>query len=329
LIFNEMALRGKPRPVAITECGVALTEDEWKDPASHWRRRTFPWARFLISMLDRPDKVITVQAHDLSAVAGEWYKFLADDNDGFSMSSAIETKKLQTQPPTYWLYWLLRHTRGTRLLVEGGVSDMTIFATRRKMIAEDEAAAFLINDRDVPQPVQVNFAGLPSATITHWDRLYFNSASKIVIHESGDGVVPVMPPHSLAVAYVAVPVTIPVKAELERVELLGEKVLQEFPERSEASVTIPVDLPLATLQGVARLCVCIGIQGNDTKDEITMVVDGESYPLKGGVFFQKQPLPKLPASGKKDLHFNLVHRNGNHRLRISFVSFVVERSIVK
>lgn len=324
LICNEMTRRGKPRPVAITECGMALTEDDWKDPTRHWRRRTFPWAHYLIALLDRPDKVRTVQIHDMSAIAGEWYKFLADDNDGFNMSKSINPQKLKTQPPTYWLYWLMRHTRGTRLVASEG-RDLTVFATRRKTSAGDEAAVFLINDKNIAQSVEVKLSGTATPPVAQWDRLYLNDANAVV-HDTGNGDTVSIPPGSLAAVYAPIPVSTPLKTERERLEILGDAVLQEFPPTNNA-VVVPINLPETSLKGADNVSVYVGVQGNETKDEIEMILDDKTYPLKGGVFFQKLPLQGIPAPGKKDVRFVLKHREGDHRLRISTVSFVIERTL--
>ncbi|MDB6109342.1 MAG: uncharacterized protein JWR69_1092 [Pedosphaera sp.] len=335
LISNEMSRRGKLKPVAITECGLALTEEDWQDPAKHYRRRTYPWAHFLISLLERPDKVMTVQMHDLSAVAGQWYKFLADDPDGFSMSETIDPKKLQTQPPTYWLYWLFRHTRGTRLVATAGNAlNLTLFATRQHLRDGDEAAVFMVNDRDTPRPNNVIFLGAPASAVVRWERLYLSTSTNEVVHESGTGTIPAMPPRSLLVAWVAVPAETPLHPVQERSELLGETVLQEFPEpgspgadRPDATVTIPVVIPPAALLGATSVGVSVGTQGNASQDKLTMVFDGQSYPLKGGVYFQEVPLRSLPTAGQHEVRFNLNHREGSHRLRISCITLKIERQL--
>jgi hypothetical protein len=337
LISSEMARRGKIKPVAITECGLGLTAEDWQDPGRHWRRRTYHWAHFLISLLERPDKVMTVQMHDVSAVAGQWYKCLADDSDGFNMSEAIDPKKLQTQPPTYWLYWLLRHTRGTRLVASGSnCSDLTLLATRRQARDGDEAAVVLINDRDVVRTINLNFLGVSGAAPLRWERLYLASGTNEVVHESGNGILPRMPPRSLMVAWVAVPTGTPLHPIQERLELLGDAVLQEFPEpgspgadRPDASVIIPVDIAAAALPGATSVGVSVGTQGNAAQDKITMVFEGHSYPLKGGVYFQEVPLRSLPTAGRKVVRFDLAHREGSHRLRISCMTVKIERQLGK
>ncbi|MDB6023501.1 MAG: glycosyl hydrolase family 39, partial [Pedosphaera sp.] len=337
LISNEMARRGKIRPVAITECGLGLTAEDWQDPARHWRRRTYPWAHFLISLLERPDKVMTVQMHDLCAVAGQWYKFLADDSDGFNMAETIDPKKLQNQPPTYWLYWLLRHTRGTRLVAsESNCSGLTMLATRRQTRSGDEAAVLLLNDRDTPRTVNVNFLGVPASVAVRWDRLYLADPANEVVHESGKGVLPRMPPRSLMVAYISVPAETPLHPVQERLELYGDATLQEFPEpgspgvdRPDASVVIPVVIPAAALLGATSVGVYVGTQGNAAQDRITMVLDGQSYPLKGGTYFQNVPLRSLPTAGRQVVRFTLNHREGAHRLRISCIMLKIERQIAK
>jgi hypothetical protein len=310
--------RGKRVPVVISECGIKLTEAEWRDPAAHWRKRTLPWARFLLPMLDQPDKVASVQMHDLSAVAGGWFKFLKGTD-------------LQDQTPTYWLYWLLRHARGTRLVaaVDGG-ADLTVLATRRTPSLganqDAEAAVVMLNDAESPRTVRLTFLGAKPGAPVSWERLFVDGRTKQLVRDQGVGSEFIVPARGVAVAFTPVAANAPLQPAMRREEFLGETVMNEFPQVG-AEVGVAVTIPAESLQGVREARVRVGTLGNEPGDRIVLIAGGHAYQLNGGTYFQEVPLEDLPRPGRNDLRFKLAQRAGDHRVRVSCASIVIEREV--
>ena len=115
-VVNAMYLeRGRRVPVAITECGVSLSNADTADPTKHFTRRTLNTQRMLMLYLDRPATVITVQQHDLHANAGGAYTF-------------IKSPDPEDQFPTYHMYRLWRHFRGGRLAAQVGAGPVKVMA---------------------------------------------------------------------------------------------------------------------------------------------------------------------------------------------------------
>ena len=317
LIANEMWRRRRARvPIVISECGIGLSEAEWKDEAAHWFKRTLPWARFLLAMLDQPDKVMSVQMHDLSAVAGEWFRL-------------VKGTDLQDQTPTYWLYWLLRHVRGTRLVAtaQGGQS-LTVFATRGSdpsIGRTAEAAVMMFNDSDAPQEARVRFIGA-DATPVRWERLFLDTQTRKVVRESGRGQRIRLPARSLAAAWVSVPPGLPLKRAREREEYFGRSVMNEFAAVG-TEAAIPVTVPAEVLRGAREARVRVGTLGSAPGDRVTLLVGNDSYPLRGGTYFQEIRLRHLPPPGNSVLRFRLDKRDGEHRLRVSCATIVIEREL--
>ena len=309
--------RGRRVPVIISECGITLTEAEWNDPSAHWRKRTLPWARYLLAMLDQPDKVASVQMHDLSAVAGGWFKFLKGSD-------------LQNQTPTYWLYWLLRHTRGTRLAatVNGG-GGITVLATRRSGFGaqqDAEAAVVMVNDTGSPRPVRVTFVGAKPDGPVSWERLFVDDATNELVRDQGLGPSVVMPAQGVVVAFTPVAASAPLRESMQREEFLSRTLMNEFPAVG-AEVNVPVSVPAESLREAREARVRVGTLGNERGDRIVLAVGGRTYPLRGGTYFQEVPLRSLPRPGRNALRFRLERRDGEHRVRVSCASIVVERDV--
>lgn len=67
---------GVHMPCAITETSVALASAaNWSNRSYHFTHRTLPRLRQLMALLAHPDKMLTVQEHDLQALAGGYFTF--------------------------------------------------------------------------------------------------------------------------------------------------------------------------------------------------------------------------------------------------------------
>jgi hypothetical protein len=319
LISNELWLRrGKPIPVFFSEWGVALHENEWKDPDTHWRWRGMANANFLLDLLDEPDKVACAQQHDLSAMVAP--------DQSFGITNSQDSA---TQTPTYWLYWLLRHTRGTRLAVQDpAVPGLRVAATRetpKDPDVEGQASVFVLNDSDQPREVALTFAGIPDWLKTpRWERLFVDAATKRFVRDAGTSSTVTLPPHSAAAATVLVPRNAALSSGPTEDDFYGQKTLQEFTKIGE-DVTIPVIVPDTALKNATAARVRIGLQNADGKDEVLLKIGADTYPLKSGLYFQELPLKSLPKPGENQLIFTLKSRDGDHRIRVSTAALIIEK----
>jgi hypothetical protein len=320
LVANEMWLRWGGRvPCIISEAGIGMTEAEWKSPELHWDKRTVPWVRFLMTMIDQPDKVSSVQMHDLMAIAGEWFRLL-DDN----------WRDPDKRCPTYWAYWIMRHMRGNRLFVEqepGG--GLKVIATRDQ--STSEAAVFLFNDSDKSREVAIDFAGASGAA--KWERLFVTrrADSSVLVRDSGSGAKVVMPARSFAAVFAPVAKGTPLKAVRERREFFGGKVMCEFSQKTGEIIKIPVSVPAEALKGAIQATVRVGILGNTEEglvNHVSLLAGGKTYQLRNGSSFQEFRLPALPKPGITTLGFRLDDRSSYyHPLRISCATIVLERKL--
>jgi len=314
-IENELRLRrGREVPIVISECGIRLTEAEWRDPATHWEKRTAPWARHLLAMLEHPDKVYSAQLHDLSAPANGWFRIMAEPPH---------------HTPTYWLYWVFRHIRGQRVRAtcDGG-ADVRVFAARKGM----RAAVLVFNDRPDSASVTLEFKGSGVLAGVRWDRLELDAKANRVVHDSGTGAEIEVAPRGIACVYAEVCGGRPTR-RAERLEFFGGSVMNEF---DGSEVAVEVAMPAGALQRGASARLRVGTLGNSPQDKLTVTLDDHTYPLQGGLYFQEVPLRELPQSEKSQLVFRcdsdkeaVRSRPGDHRLRVSSATLVLEREMTR
>ena len=106
-------------PSAITETSVAMDSmANWSNHSFHFTHRTLPRIRQTMALLEHPDKMLTVQEHDLSAWAGGNYRF--NGCGAGNLSTGCATPEME-------LYRAFKPLRGFRLeRVESGVDDATM-----------------------------------------------------------------------------------------------------------------------------------------------------------------------------------------------------------
>jgi len=312
-IANELRIRrGKEMPILITECGIRLTEEEWRDPLVHWRKRTVPWARYLLALLEHPDKVYSAQMHDLSASASGWFRIVGEAPE---------------YTPTYWLYWVFRHLRGDRIPVKTRRSiGLRTFATR----TDDEAALLVFNDGDKVFRVEVGFVGPDGAGGVVWDRLQASTNGKGIAHDTGVGNALTLGPHGIACFHLTSMKLPEPKRMIERLEFFGTTVMNEF---EGEEVVVEVVLAKEALRQATSARVRVGTLGNAPGERLRMVLDGERYDLEDDTYFQEVALRGVPEPGVKQLEFHcdsqadvVNARPGDHRLRVSSATIVIERN---
>jgi len=315
---NALRLRrGREVPILITESGLPLTEAEWRDPVAHWEKRTLPWERYLLALLEHPDKVAANQMHDLSAVAGQWFRFMNPDDP-------------VNQTPTYWLYWVMRHLRGTRLVTGPPPgSPVRVWAS----VEARRVAALLFNDSGSEQPVAVALRGAAGQSSARWDRIHVDRTAKRFVHDSGEGAELVLPPFATAALHADLPAAPNATPAVERLEFFGETVMNEFPPEG-GTLSVSVTVPAEALKGARSARVRVGTLGNAPSESLTMAIGGLTYELQSGTYFQEVALAHVPAGGRQAVTFAcrstpevVAKRPGEHRLRVSSVTVVIERGV--
>ena len=129
MVYNEARLlQGRHLPIWITESSYNLTEEERQDPVAIWQKRMLPYERLLLrGMLPQTDKLAGNLYHDLHA---SHHTLLPGD--------AFEPD------PMYWLLWILRDLRGTRVVADSADTDLLAYAT----LEDDRVTVVLFNDSD-------------------------------------------------------------------------------------------------------------------------------------------------------------------------------------
>ena len=321
-VVNAMYLeRGRRVPVAITECGNYMKIEEAANPTTHFMTRTLGMQRLLMLYLDRPATVITVQQHDLSANAGGAFKFLKSSDPG-------------NQFPTYYMYQVWRHFRGTRLVADVEPGPVKIMAS----LNGDTAVCMVVNDQDQPREIEVTISGAPERTLgtARWECIYLDKERNKLIRARGKSSRFQAQPYSTYAVRFRVPKGWKPTRKTERLEFLGDSVMNEFNEENRRKLSVGVSIPTDALKGAGSARVRVGTLGSLATDHMTMTVGEDTYDLATGTYFREIELKRLPSPGYTSLGFNLVHRYGTlgertertkpeNRLRVSSVSIVIEK----
>ncbi len=329
-VANALYLeRGRRIPVAITESGPepgALTRDGWADPTTHYMIRTLGIERLLMLYLERPATVMTVQLHDLNAWAGPWVaKFLKGPDP-------------EDQPPTYYMYRVWRHFRGTRLKSRCQSGPVKAMAA----LNDGTAVCMVFNDQKFSREIEVSLTGVPdqlrslsTQATARWEGIYLDKEANELVRATGVGNSFRAQPYSTYAVLFDMPEGWKPTRTAQRVELFGDAVMSEF-EQVGQELQINVKILLETLADAVSARVRVGLLGSQPSDRIVMTVGGHRYQLAAGTYFQEVPIAPLPKPGTTTLSFDLLHREGNlgerpseraaqNRLRVSSAAIVIEK----
>jgi len=150
-VVNAMWLEGgKRKPVIISEYGTYIPKDEDARSAELvWNKRVKPWQSQVMDFLDlQPDKVMSLQPHDLWAQAGGNFRFLKgiDPDDQF---------------PLYKTYHVWSAFSGMRLLATSADPAVRVFAASKvsSLTGKASLALVLVNTSDESKSVSLRLAG--------------------------------------------------------------------------------------------------------------------------------------------------------------------------
>ena len=151
-VANAMWLKtGRRKPVMISEYGAYLTDDDMRSVERVWELRVAPWQRQVMDFLDvQPDKVVSLQSHDLFAQAGGNFRVFKglDPDDQFAFARMYRT-------------WA--PLKGRRLLASSPDPAVRVFAARNDCVLSGKGrlALVLVNSSDQVKNVTVRVEGAP------------------------------------------------------------------------------------------------------------------------------------------------------------------------
>jgi hypothetical protein len=151
-VANAMWLKtGRRKPVIISEYGAYLTDDDMRSVERVWEKRVAPWQRQVMDFLEfQPDKVISLQSHDLLAQAGGNFQVFKglDPEDQFALA-----KMYRTWAPL----------KGRRVLASSPHPAVRVFAARNvsSLSGKERLALVLVNSSDQVKNVTVRVEGAP------------------------------------------------------------------------------------------------------------------------------------------------------------------------
>lgn len=147
---NAMWLKtGRRKPVMISEYGAYLTDAEMRSAECVWNRRVAPWQSQVMDFLDlQPDKVLSLQPHDLFALAGGNFRFLksGDPDNQFAL---------------YKMYRVWSALAGRRLLATSTDPAVRVFAATdvSALTGQARLAVVMVNTSDAARRVSLRLDG--------------------------------------------------------------------------------------------------------------------------------------------------------------------------
>ncbi len=307
MLVNQAELTQQRRlPVWITESNYDLRPEELNDAQAIWTKRVLPYERFLLSgVLPQADKLAGNLYHDLHARSYTLLPRGADDPD-----------------PMYWLFWVLRDLRGTRLVADIDDPLVKVVAT----LEEDRVTVVLFNDS--PTERAVPFAAyLPGG--------WWTGPECRSIGQGPDGALArlnLAPKLERNRQGAAGPVTLPAWATLSvsfrldrfhqpsrerrRQETFGDATRRHL--AGTAPVTVQLPRP-ADARGPAVLR--LGLLGATGQEPLAATLNGRPLPIAAKAL-QEVPLASVPLGDRNTLAVRLTAPVANPRLAVAFASLV-------
>ncbi len=309
MLYNQAWLTQKRHlPIWVTESSYNLTAEEQKDPKAIWSKRLLPYERLLLrGMLPQTDKIAGNLYHDLHA-----------RHHTLLPGSAF------TPDPMYWLLWILRDLRGTRIVADSDNPDLLAFAT----MEEDRVTIVLFNDSEEETTVDLGVS-MPTG--------YATGPRTRAIGDDGEGAcarLTISPKLQKQGGRASGQVTLPARATVSmsfrmqsfarprqmrvRREYFGDKTVQFV--KADAPVAVNIDIPEGTS---GRAWLRIGLLGPEAGDRLSAQLDGETIAVASKAL-QDIPLPKGASPGTRSLRVSLTEPTENAKLALGFASIVVE-----
>eukprot|EP01046_Picozoa_sp_COSAG06_P040933 COSAG06_NODE_5013_length_3791_cov_1.192308_2_plen_660_part_00 len=166
-------------PSAITETSVDMVGlGNWSNHSYHFTHRTLPRIRQMMALLEHPDKMLTVQEHDLGAWAGGRYKFNGCGTGNLTTGCAT---------PEMEMYRAFKPLRGFRLeRAVSGVDDATMDVKFETSLNTDQgtfgaiviaAANFGANTTAFVVELEPEWAAFVDSDLEPWSSVILDSKS--------------------------------------------------------------------------------------------------------------------------------------------------------
>lgn len=337
-VTNAMWLEsGKKKPVIISEYGHYLkNKSDIENPAILWQKRVEPWQNLIMAFLEyQPDKIVSLQIHDLYAQAGGNFRFIKgqDSNDQFDFYRMFQT----------WRYF-----SGKRLTAKSSSTDIHAFAS----LKQGEIVVVLVNTSNKPQKTNLDVVGLnqsgneapletsqdsiwlrqigPATNIQN-DRL--SKAFKVQWeHNVMSPLTPeiTLKPKETRSIRIFLPTVLNPSKLLKTREFYGDKVHVPFQDGVGEELEFKVAAPIQELQGVINPRLRIGMLAGRSGDKVLLSINNESQVIKSN-WFQEIPLKHLSTSSQITVRLKLLKRGLPEKrptlLRVSSVSLLLDREI--
>lgn len=311
MVANQSELtQGRRIPIWITESNCILnpTPEQLADPVELWNKRIIPYERFLLrGVLPQADKIAGNLYHDLHAKRHTLLPGSADKPD-----------------TAYWLLWILRDLRGTRVLAESDDPEVVTYAT----LEEDALTIVVFNDSDAAKTVPLSLHVSPG----WWTGPYVRAIGegegggceridvKVEVQRDGaraTGSV-TLPAHAtVSIVFRTQGFRKPARARVTR-EYFGDAVLQfiEGTEPVGVSLTAP-----AQAEGTVRLR--LGLLGTTGEEPLTAKLNGEEIEIEATAL-QDIALDAAKLGPENRLEVSLREPVENPALALGFASLVLE-----
>jgi hypothetical protein len=309
MVYNEALLtQGRELPIWITESSYNLADDELNNPTAIWSKRMLPYERLLLrGMLPQTDKLAGNLYHDLHA---KHHTLLPGD---------------PFQPdPAYWLLWILRDLRGTRVVADSSDPELLAYAA----LEEDRVTVVLFNDSETEKAIQLGVS-MPTG---YWTGPHCRSigqdaqgtctrlALKPELQRNGgtaNGTFQLPGFATVSLDFRMQNFAKPSSARVTR-EYFGDKTLQFL--KPDDPVTLRLNTPAAA---GAKAWLRIGLLGPEGNESLRARLNGAALELKPTAL-QDLPLDASTLKPGNTLGIELAQPADNPKLAVGFASIVLE-----
>jgi hypothetical protein len=336
-VTNAMWLNsGKKKPVVISEYGNYLKKSDIENPTILWQQRIEPWQNLLMAFLEyQPDKIISLQIHDLYAQARGEFRFIKGENlnDQFAFYRMIQT----------WRYF-----SGKRIVTESSSANVHAFASLKPR----EMVVVLVNTSNQLQKTNLSITGLkqsanqvPLGTSQDFIRLRQVTPPSANIQERVPSKVPeiewqhnikspltseiTLSPKETRSIRIFLPTVLKPTEQLKVTEFYSDKVHVPFKNGVGEELKFKIS-SLTQKQGTINPRLRVGMLAGHPGDKIKLSVNGQNQTIKSD-WFQEIPLRSLSTNKQLTVHLKLLRRGSSEKrptmLRISSVSLLVDREI--
>jgi len=311
MTHNQALLsQGRHLPIWITESSYNLSKEEQGDPRAIWLKRLLPYERLLLrGVLPQADKIAGNLYHDLHA-----------SHHTLLPGSAFEPD------PMYWLLWILRDLRGTRIVADSDDAEVLSYAT----VEQDRVSVVLFNDGDAAADVALSVS-MPTGYATGpyvraIGRGPSGACERLTIGTeftrqggSMSGTVPLPAQGTVCLNFHMQSFARPRRTRAVS-EHFGDKTLQLL--AVDAPVEASIDVPAV---GEATACLRLGLLGLEGDERLKVTLNGAALAARATAV-QDIPVDMATLRRANKLVVGLSEPAANRGLALGFASIVLQTS---